>query len=121
MTSKSLKMLANTDQLKCLFTENPQLLVTDLALYNLQSEAAFDAVKDFTDRGFMHVIDTILMNKIEQYKKSYLNIEECSIRNVIDTYAEKEEAVTILVDEDWDEMQLDNIQIITTSKFLKGN
>ena len=121
LTSKSLKTLNDTDQLKCLPGYDTQLLVTDLALHNLQAEAGFDAVKDFIDRGFITVIDTILIEKIDQYKESSLNPEECSIRNVIDIYAEKEEAVIILVDEDWGEMQIDNIQITSTSKFLNSN
>ena len=121
LTSKSLKTLADTNQLKCLSGYNLQILATDLALHNLQSEAGFDAVKDFIDCGFITVIDTILMDKIDQYKESSLNLEECSIRNVIDIYAKKDVAVTILVDDDWCEMQIDNIQIISTAKFLNGN
>ena len=121
LTSKSLKTLTDTDQLKCLFTESTQLLVTDLALHNLQSEAGFEAVKDFIDRGLISVINTVSVNKFKQYKEISLNIEVCSIRNVIDIYAEKEVVVTILVDDDWVGMKLDNIQIISTTEYLSSN
>lgn len=118
LTSKASKTLTDTDELKDLFTESTNVLVTDWALHNLQDCPGFNHVKDFIDRGFMHVIDTVLIDKIVQYKESNLDIEECSIRKVVDIYAEKESAVIVLVNEDWVEMQSDNIEIISTATYL---
>jgi len=120
LTSKSLKTLADINQLKSLSDYNTQLLITDLALRNLQPLVSFHVVQDLIDRGFITVINTILIDKIDQYIENSVKPEECSIRNLIDIYAEKDITVTILVDEDWGEMQIDNIQIISTAKFLNG-
>ena len=121
LTSKSLKTLTDTDLLKLISDYNVQLLITDLALHNLQAESAFNTVKDFIDRSFITVINTILIDKIDQYINLSVNPEECSIRNLIDIYAEKDITVTILVDEDWCEMRIDNIQILSIAKFLNSN
>ena len=120
LTSKSLKTLADINQLKSLSDYNTQLLITDLALRNLQPLVSFHVVQDLIDRGFITVINTILIDKIDQYIENSVKPEECSIRNLIDIYAEKDITVTILVNDDWCEMQIDNIQIISTAKFLNG-
>ena len=92
--------------------------MTDLALFNFQSNAGYIEVKKYIDSGYLSVIETILLQKIDLYHQCDLNIEECSIRKVIDIFTEKDVAVTILVDEDWTEMKMDNIEIISNSNFL---
>lgn len=120
ITSAALKTLAKTHQVKRLLASNLKVMVTDLALHNLKRGVGFSVVKRLISAGYIAVMDTVDLDNIDQYSALNLNLEECSIRKIIDTYAENDAAVTILVDEAWAEMQLDNIQVISTAKYLKS-
>lgn len=117
VTSKPLKTLSS--QSECLLATNRKVVVTDLALYGLKGELGYNAVNSLIALGFISVIETVQLSKITQYQELNLDIEQCSIRAVVDAYSDLDVLVTIIVDGSWAEMQLGNIQIISTAKYLK--
>lgn len=119
VTSKPLKTLSR--QFQCLLAANRKVEVTDLALYGLKGEPGYNAVNSLIALGIISVIETVQLSKIAQYKELNLDIEQCSIRAVVDAYSDLDMLVTIIVDGSWVEMQLGNIQIISTTNYLKCN